>query len=223
MDNYTKGANLRSAVATLTGAYLRHGPQLELERCPHCAVARPTLTQLWHIQTADHSGQIKWHWANYVCSSCGRISLAVSRENEAQPIVEIWPQPNEVSDLIPERARDFLRQAIASIHAPAGAVMLAASAVDAMLKAKGYKDGNLFPRIEKAAADHAITREMALWAHDIRLDANSQRHADENAPLPNEADANRVIEFASALAQFMFVLPAQVEEGRRGAIADAAS
>jgi hypothetical protein len=92
--------------------------------------------------------------------------------------------------------------------------MLAASAVDAMLKAKGLTDGVLYTRIEKAAADHLITQEMSAWAHEVRLDANDQRHADENAPLPTEDDARRAIAFASALGEFLFVLPAKVSRGR---------
>jgi hypothetical protein len=105
---------------------------------------------------------------------------------------------------------------MASQHAPAGAVMLAASAVDAMLKDMGYKDGSLNTRIDSAARSHLITAEMAAWAHEIRLDANDQRHADEAAALPNAVDAAKVIEFASALAQFLYVLPARVERGRKG-------
>lgn len=108
----------------------------------------------------------------------------------------------------------FLNQAINSLHTPAGAVMLTASSVDSMLKAKGYKDGVLNSRIKKAAEDHLITPEMAEWAHEVRLEANDQRHADEDAPLPDEADAMKAIEFAKALAQFLFVLPDMVTRGR---------
>lgn len=93
--------------------------------------------------------------------------------------------------------------------------MLTASAVDAMLKDKGFKDGSLYTRIDTAAKDHLITDEMAAWAHEIRLDANDQRHADEEGVLPSAADAEKVIEFASALAQFLYVLPARVERGRK--------
>ena len=91
--------------------------------------------------------------------------------------------------------------------------MLAASAVDAMLKAKGLKQGTLYARIDKAAGDHLITAEMAKWAHQVRLDANDQRHADEAAPMPNEEDAARCLDFASALGKFMFTLPARVARG----------
>jgi Domain of unknown function (DUF4145) len=95
--------------------------------------------------------------------------------------------------------------------------MLAASAVDAMLKAKGFVDGSLFARINQAKEAHIITEGMAEWAHEIRLDANDQRHADKDAGLPTEADANKSIEFAQALAQFLFVLPDRVARGRADA------
>jgi len=91
--------------------------------------------------------------------------------------------------------------------------MLTASAVDAMLKAKGYSEGSLYIRIDKASKDHLITEEMAKWAHAVRLDANDQRHADEGSELPTEADAKRSIDFATSLAMFLFTLPARVSKG----------
>jgi hypothetical protein len=141
----------------------------------------------------------------------------VCSPGEQVDITDIWPAPHTVSDVVPERARTFLSQAIASMHAPAGAVMLAASSIDAMLKDKGYKSGGLYDRIGAAAKAHLITDEMAAWAHEVRLDANDQRHADEAAPLPSEADAEKVIEFTRALAQFLYVLPARVARGRKKA------
>lgn len=137
-----------------------------------------------------------------------------ARNASMSDVLEVWPAPQTVHDSIPQRARTFLQQAISSIAAPSGAVMLAASAVDAMLKDKGLKEGNLYTRIGKASAEHLITAEMAEWAHEVRLDANDQRHADEEGPMPDEADARKSIEFTLALAQFLFVLPARVADGR---------
>ncbi len=51
---------------------------------------------------------------------------------------------------------------------------------------------------------------MAQWAHEVRLDANDQRHADTGASLPTEPDEKKVIDFAEVLAQFLFVLPQKV-------------
>lgn len=91
--------------------------------------------------------------------------------------------------------------------------MLTASAVDAMLKAKGYTEGSLYARIDKAVQAHVITEDMGKWAHAVRLDANDQRHADEAAAMPEEADAKKSTDFASALGQFLFTLPARVSRG----------
>lgn len=192
------------------------GNQLPLERCPHCNVAKPHMTRHWGpAASKDHADQNATTWSVYRCNTCGGMIMAVSPGNHGNHIERIWPTPVEIAEELPERAREFLSQAVASLHAPAGAVMLTASSVDAMLKAKGLKDGNLNSRIESAAKDHLITAEMAAWAHEIRLDANDQRHADEGAALPSAVDATKVIEFANALAQFLFVLPARVERGRK--------
>lgn len=82
-----------------------------------------------------------------------------------------------------------------------------------MLKSKGYKTGRLYDRIGQAKTDHLITEEMALWAHEVRLDANEPRHADEIAPLPTNNDARKCIDFVLALGLFLFVLPARVQRG----------
>lgn len=142
--------------------------------------------------------------------------MTAARGNTMGEIIEQYPKLTTVDEAVPDRARQFLTQAINSLHSPAGAVMPTASAVDAMLKAKGYNEGSLYSRIDQAADKHLITAEMKTWAHEIRLDANDQRHADEGAPLPNEADARKAVEFAQALAQFLFVLPARVKRGRQG-------
>lgn len=194
---------------------MNQGNQLPLDRCPHCNVAKPLLNRLWGpVNTKDFSGQDKRCWSTYRCQSCGGIVLACSPKDENHNVTQTWPSSRKVEEAVPERSKEFLEQAIASLQAPAGAVMLTASAVDSMLKEKGYKDGSLYTRIDAAAKDNLITSEMAAWAHEIRLDANDQRHADDNAPLPNAADAERVIEFASVLAQFLFVLPDRVKRGR---------
>jgi hypothetical protein len=138
--------------------------------------------------------------------------MAASKE-ERGDVTEIYPQAVKLDEAIPARARSFLDQAINTLHAPSGSIMLSASAVDAMLKAKGYKEGNLYSRIDKAKKDNLITGAMADWAHSVRLDANDQRHADEHGPLPNEVEAQRCIDFVLALGQLLFVLPNRIKKG----------
>lgn len=128
--------------------------------------------------------------------------------------MKVWPEAEAAHDAIPEKPRTFLQQAIDSIAQPSGAIMLCASSIDAMLKEKGYTKGKLYPRIEKAATEHLITDEMKTWAHEVRIDANDERHADEAAELPTSEDAKRTISFVKALGEFLFVLPARVKAGR---------
>lgn len=186
--------------------------QLQLRRCPHCSVDTPSLVNQWRGETRDQAGQNMRRWVVYACTRCGGLVTASAPQFD-QPVQDYFPSSPTVPIDLPSRATTFLEQAVSSIHAPAGAVMLTASAVDAMLKAKGYTDGSLYARIDKAAADHLITADMAHWAHAVRLDANDQRHADESASLPDEADAKRCIDFASSLALFLFTLPARVKKG----------
>jgi Domain of unknown function (DUF4145) len=193
-------------VPTLTASLI-------LSRCPHCAVANPNLKQRDHfLETHNYSGAIRRLWGVYVCGTCGGVVTATAQKL-GQEIQAYFPQSMSIDEDIPERPREYLKQAQDSLHAPAGAVMLAASAVDAMLKLRGYTDGTLHGRIEKAATDHVLTSEMASWAHAVRLDANNQRHADQSADLPTPEDATRVIEFAKALGEYLFVLPKRIKRG----------
>ena len=134
-----------------------------------------------------------------------------------QPLLSIHPSSEIVDNSVPERAREYLKQALSSLSAPSGAIMLCASSLDAMLKAKEYKEGSLNSRIEAAAKDHLLTEDMKAWAHEVRLDANDQRHADDNAGLPTIDDAKKTLEFTKAVAQFLFVLPARVTKGLKDA------
>lgn len=195
---------------------LKLSPKLELPRCPHCSVNLPNLPEVSKFETTDHAKTTIIRWRCYRCESCGGAVIAKAAAYD-QNVQAYYPTAASVDELLPKRPRSYLQQAIDSVHAPAGSVMLAASSVDAMLKLKGYDQGSLYQRIGTAAADHVITSDMATWAHEVRLDANDQRHADEESELPSIDDANRAIEFVQALAQFMFVLPAKVERGIKDA------
>ena len=188
---------------------------LILDRCPHCSVANPNLRKQYHGETNDHTGTNRRVWAVYVCGTCGGMVTAWSVQY-GQQVFEHFPVSASVDEDIPERPKTFLKQAQESLHAPSGAVLLAASAVDAMLKQRDYVQGSLYARIEKAAKDHVLTSEMASWAHAVRLDANDQRHADQAATLPSVEDAKRVLEFALALGEYLFVLPKRIERGIKG-------
>ncbi|MAI31666.1 MAG: hypothetical protein CMM07_08350 [Rhodopirellula sp.] len=185
---------------------------LKLPRCPFCNVDRPNLMSEFDLTPKDSEGNSRGTWRFYRCNRCGSIVTAWAHEHLGR-VLGVIPEARRLSDDIPPRPKAYLQQALESRHVPSGAVMLAASAIDSMLKDRGYIEGNLYPRIKQAASDNVITDGMAEWAHRVRLGANAERHADECHDLPSTEDAQRAIKLAEAFAEFLYVLPAMVNQG----------
>ena len=207
---------------------LKSSLHLSLQRCPHCNTANPTVSRQHVFQTTPSKenyalppSTVFW-WHVYVCLSCGGLvggatTAAPMTAWGQQPLPVQWlvPAIQQVSTEIPPAAAQYLVQARETLSSPAASVMVSASAVDAMLKAKGYKDGTLYSRIAAAEKAGLLTKDMAEWANDIRLVANDERHADEDALAKSPEDATNSLEFADALAELLFVLPARVTRGRK--------
>lgn len=162
-------------------------PQLVLDRCPQCNVHAPSLNSLNTYETTNSNRGNPRVWMVYKCNSCGGLVTAFALTHNAV-VQKIYPASTSLADDIPNRAREYLKQTIESLSAPVGAVMLAASAVDAMLRTKGLAAGTLYSRIDEAAATHLITSEMARWAHQVRLDAI----APYDAARDGERDPERI-------------------------------
>jgi hypothetical protein len=121
-------------------------------------------------------------------------------------MLECWPPALTIPEQVPERVRVYLRQAQETLGWPKGSLALCAAGVDSMLKQRGFKDGSVKARIDQAAKEHVITADMVKWAHQVRLDAAELGHA-------AEGDAERCLNFALALAEVLYVLPARVTRG----------
>src|SRR5450759_210527 len=115
----------------------------EQDTCPHCGIAHPNLARVSVcVVTKDHRNLLAFRWAIYACSSCGRGVLvgavgdtpAIHPYQNDSHIIGVYPASKTVSDDVPQVARRYLEQALRSLNSPDGAVMLSASAVDAMLK-----------------------------------------------------------------------------------------
>jgi hypothetical protein len=90
-------------------------PQLELDRCPHCRIDNPNLSQVWNTQTTNHRGKEPRFWGVYLCKRCGGLILATS-DGDRGFIKSFYPAAQQIDDDIPERARAYLHQALNSIH-----------------------------------------------------------------------------------------------------------
>lgn len=193
------------------GVYIA-GKRLEgVGRCPHCSIASPNLNLVWsdNWQTQGNG------WAVYRCNTCAAlISVLFSWKSGRQMFaLEIWPDAKEAHADIPEPARTFLQQAFETLHAPDAAAVMAGSAVDGMLKAKGLIKGSLYERIDNALEQNILTQGMADWAHSVRLGSNRPRHADKDKPHVGSDEALQAVEFAEALGSFLFVLTAKINRG----------
>ena len=205
---------------------------LVLERCPWCGTARPTLkSHTYHIKShvprtgAGKRGEFVWDL--YWCTSCNKYILAQyeageqstdgSRYFEYFKLIKIFPGDLELSKDIPPKVSRFLKQARGSVAQPDGCIMLCSSTIDAMLKEKNLKKGTLHERLVQASEHHIITEDMKDWADHVRLESNDIRHVDNESDCPSTAEAEQCLEFAMALAEILFVLPARVTRGRKAA------
>ncbi len=129
----------------------------------------------------------------------------------------VFPSAETISEAIPARPRSFLTDAQRSLSAPSASVMASNSAIDAMLKEMGVarkdaagREQSLSRRIDVAVQANILTKGMSEWAHRIRLDANDQRHADEDTPAATPELAQQTLRLAKAIAELLFVLPAEL-------------
>ena len=195
---------------------------LNLERCPHCQTAIPTLKAILqnnYMETYNHQLKNPQLWGIYQCSFCGGlISICSEAFQGGQMIAEltitkIFPPPSSVSfEHFPEEAVRYLKQAAKVLEEQDSAIMTIASAVNAMLQAKECQGHNLNKKIDNAVEKGIFTEDMKKWADSIRLFGNDSRHPKGQEP-PNREDARQCFEFAMTLGEILFVLPAKVARG----------
>ena len=117
---------------------------------------------------------------------------------------------------IPRRPRTLLQHAHDSRRAPSACVTTAVRAVEAMLAEKGYRERKLglMGRIKKAVADGKLPGVMEDWALEVREIATDIHTDEEPASLPDEKEADRALTYATMLANYLFVMPAEIEKHR---------
>lgn len=193
------------------------GQLLGVDNCPHCGATHPVLVRLWisdgYIPNASGANHSKW--AAYGCTTCGGVVAAKGRTNDgtAYPYVErLFPDAWEPHRSIPPAVATYLRQARSTLSSPDASVVMSASSIDAMLKHFQLTKGSLNARIDEAATAGLLAKNMAEWAHRVRLDANNTRHADLATPHMSKSDAERAFAFADALATYLFVIPSRMPQ-----------
>ena len=188
-----------------------------IDRCPHCGIATPNMNRMWASDgpSPRRDGGRAIYWGCYRCARCGAATIVSADATSARyfEVDACFPEPKQAHADVPEPANRFLQQAFDTLHAPDAAAVMAGSAVDAMLKEKGLSEGSLYTRIDQALTANMLTQGMADWAHSVRLGSNRPRHADAENPHVSASEAKQSVDFAEALANFLFVLTARIERG----------
>lgn len=188
---------------------------LLLTRCPHCSTASPTV-EAWDREIVKEGPKgSQRHWRLYFCKSCGGAIVGCSKHTH-HFVTELYPSLlRDLSWHIPANAKQHLAEARDITSQPSACIMSCANAINAMLIAKKVEGGNLYPRLKNAQDAGILSKEVALWGHQVRLDANEERHPDEEYTPPTVDDAKQALEFTLMLAEILFVIPAKVNEGVR--------
>lgn len=200
--------------------------RLPVPRCPwrDCNIANPLLEIAWKRPAIFKYGGYRY-WAVYKCSSCDQMVMGTwlsLNDQSGYPIFDIgdtysgslkyFPAgQSSLDESVPARVSRYLTQAQDTVAQPDACIMTSSSAIDAMLKEKGFADGSVSKRLGEAAKANVITQDMCDWGHHVRLEGNDSRHVDGDVPTTDEA--SQCLEFALALAEVLFVLPARVTRG----------
>ena len=190
-----------------------------MKSCPHCQTRRPGLRKTYTPKGGLFSHVVgdTIHWAIHVCSTCSLTVSIVHRKarylgggDRYDHEYGAFPVRWSPDEMIPDKPRRFLSQAYDALSTPDASVVMSASAIASMLKYKGLTENSLFARIDEAVKKGLLTACMSEWAHLVRLNSNSPRHADESAPHMTENDARLSFEFAKAIAEVLFGLPSKM-------------
>ena len=173
----------------------------------------------------DSRRQVTYYAVLHLCPNPGCTGATVAQyvldhSNRDYPYRYRFHVPGweeyKVPDSVPERPRAILQSANDARHSPIACAAAAVRAVEAMMAEVGYKERRfgLKKRIDKAVEDRKLPPLMADLAHDVR-EIGNETHTDE-APeqITSQADADRALKFANLLAEYLFVLPAQIAEAR---------
>ena len=120
----------------------------------------------------------------------------------------------KVPSSLPPNIENFYRQAADSFQRrnyDAAAVMCGRVLDNATKELDASFDGTLYKRIDNLAKNCTITKDMAEWAHEIRLIRNAGAHDPE--PISAE-DAKDIFPFTELFLQYVYTLPGKLKERR---------
>jgi hypothetical protein len=156
------------------------------------------------------------------CVTCARI-LVVSlpaTEPQAYDRHVVYPTAQRPTEQLPDAVRSAFNEALGAFRA--GSWNLAAvgfrTALQLACRDKGAQGKSLKAEIDDLSAKHTLPTAMSEWANQLREDGNEAAHPAERLPW-GEADARDLLALAESIFEYLYVVPAAVEERRARAAA----
>lgn len=157
-------------------------------------------------------------WTAVKCPDCQSVALYV-QENYGDgwdELYRVYPaQARRLSSAVPESLRDDHREArecVQAKHYTAAAVM-ARRVLEGIAVDRGYKTGDLFPRLKKMRDDGVIEDRLYDWANICRDVGNQGAHADKKSVT--RQDAEDTLDFVEALLDYLYVFTSRYEEFKK--------
>lgn len=183
-----------------------------INNCPHCQINNPNLGEVYHNTFQDSENKQRKTWYIFCCNNCYGLVTVETAINNSKNVIKYFPENDVISEDIPNPAKKYLEEAVKTVHSPSASILVGSRSLNEMLLAIGYEDKNLYNKLQQASEDRKITSEMESWAHEVRLNANEERHPKKYSTEATQEDAKNTIELLKAFAQYLFVLPAMIQK-----------
>ena len=187
--------------------------------CPHCDAWGVSFDLIEACKTRGKQ------YAFVLCGMCKVPAMAVFTEPPRRdsiaggpPLLKleyrldtIYPSAGNLPEYLPKRVAQRYSEALSNMGRAAyeSAGMMFRKTLELSLKTiRPDDDGNLYFRIDKAAEAGAITRDLAEWAHRVRLDGNDAAHEDT---VPTAEDIRELKHFTELVLRYLFTLPGMLK------------
>lgn len=205
--------------------------------CPHCNAERVGFTYIWERQMEEpYFGNTAFQ-CGLLCTACGEIVVAHMWRSSAatSPInnggaddplkakfrlIRTYPSGRQLKspNYVPQAIAGYYVQAAdnaARRHYDASGSM-SRKVVDVTTKhliptEAPVRKKNIYDRIEHLKNEGALTKDLADWAHHVRLEGNDAVHEEE--PFTKE-QADELVKFAELFLTYVFTLPGQLKAAR---------
>ena len=177
--------------------------------CPHCGVKSVAFTVEKSVTFTV--GPRKFSDRFVQCGHCGRGVLLMHDDASAGDYVVAPSLPDTAAPAhAPDNVARYFVQGMENLTRNFDAAgMMFRKALDTALTAKFPNiKGRLVDRIDEAAKQGAMTKNMADWAHQIRRLGNEAAHEEE--PFSRQ-DAEELRSFTDLLLRYLFTLPGMLQ------------